>query len=157
MSKIVIGLFTLIFFCNLTNAQNVTDSQKQKIITEIDNLFIKSIKAAETVNISALSENVNDSLKAGFIDNGIYFDFFSTLMDGFKQGIKGVDSQKLDIINKKITVLSDNSVLLTASGNSTLNLSDGRIINGKFSWTFVYLKIGGTWKMIHSHMSNPRK
>lgn len=69
MSKIVIGLFSLIFFCNVTNAQRVTDSQKQKIITEIDNLFIKSIKAGETVNISAISENVNDSLKAGFIDN----------------------------------------------------------------------------------------
>jgi hypothetical protein len=156
MSKIVIGLFSLIFFCNVTNAQSVTDSQKQKIIAEIDNLFIKSIKAGETVNISAISENVNDSLKAGFIDNGIYFDFFSTVMDGFKKGVEGVDSQKMDIINKKITVLSDNSVLLTASGNSTLSLSDGRFIYGKFAWTFVYLKIDGTWKIIHSHMSNPR-
>ncbi|RPH32588.1 MAG: hypothetical protein EHM93_08920 [Bacteroidales bacterium] len=157
MKKITVGLFSLIALCNVLRAQDAANSQIQKITFEIDSLFIKSIKAAETVDAFNISANVNDSLKTGFVDNGIYFDSFSTLLEGFKQGIKGIDSQKLDIANKKITILSDNSALLTASGNSTLSLSDGRIINGEFSWTFVYLKIRGAWKIIHSHMSNPRE
>lgn len=157
MKKITVGLLSLMTLCNVLRAQEATNSQRQKITFEIDSLFTKSIKAAEAVDAFNISANVNDSLKTGFVDNGLYFDSFSTLMEGFKQGIKAIDSQKLDISNKKITVLSDNSVLLTASGNSTLNLSDGRVIYSKFSWTFVYLKISGAWKIIHSHMSNPRK
>jgi len=58
--------------------------------------------------------------------------------------------------NKKITVLSDNSALVTANGNYSLALEDGRTLTGGFAWTLVYSKLNDDWKIIHTHMSNRR-
>ncbi|MDR2145046.1 MAG: nuclear transport factor 2 family protein [Tannerella sp.] len=46
--------------------------------------------------------------------------------------------------------------LLTTYGNYSVSLEDGRTLTGRFAWTFVYSKFNGNWKVIHSHMSNPR-
>lgn len=139
-----------------SKSQELTSVQKDKISSEINALFEKSIKAGENLDVSEITENVNDTLKTGFIDNGYYFSTFNEVIKGFEEGVKGCKSQKMEIINKKLTILSDKIVLLTASGNYSAILDDGRILNGKFAWTFVYSKINDTWKVIHSHMSNPR-
>lgn len=139
-----------------SKSQELTSVQKNKISSEINALFEKSIKAGENLDVSAIIGNVNDTLKTGFIDNGFYFSTFNEVMNGFNEGVKGCKSQKMEIINKKLTIFSDKIVLLTASGNYSATLDDGRILNGKFAWTFVYSKINDTWKVIHSHMSNPR-
>jgi hypothetical protein len=134
-------------------------SQTKKSIDEIKNeiskIFEKSIEAGEKLDIIGITENINDSLKTGFIDNGFYFHSFEELMFGFKSGIKGLEYQKMNIATKKITVLSDNHALLTTHGDFSAKVVDGRILTGKFAWTFVYSKINGKWKVIHSHMSNP--
>ena len=139
-----------------SKSQELTSVQKDKISSEINALFEKSIKSGENLDISAITGNVNDTLKTGFIDNGYYFSTFNEVIKGFNKGVKGCKSQKMEIINKKLTILSDKIVLLTAFGNYSATLDDGRILNGKFAWTFVYSKINDTWKVIHSHMSNPR-
>lgn len=139
-----------------SKSQELTSVQKDKISSEINALFEKSIKAGENLDVSEITENVNDTLKTGFIDNGYYFSTFNEVIKGFEEGVKGCKSQKMEIINKKLTILSDKIVLLTASGNYSAILDDGRILNGKFAWTFFYSKINDTWKVIHSHMSNPR-
>ena len=146
---------TYLWICSNVYAEGLTSSQKEKISSEISMLFEKSIKAGESFDIDGITGNVNDTLKAGFIDNGLFFNAFDELMTGFKEGIKGFRSQKMNITNKRITILSDNVVLVTASGNYTVTLEDGRTLSGRFAWTFVYSKINDKWKVIHSHMSNP--
>lgn len=155
-SRLIIIGFIVIGANGRLLSQELSKSQKDKIITEINVLFQKGIAACETLDFVKISENVDDSFKTGFIDNGFYFDSFQKVMTGFKEGVKGIDSQKMEIENKKITVLSDLSVLLTASGKYSTKVNDGRILSGEFAWTFVYLKIDGNWKVIHSHMSNPK-
>lgn len=132
--------------------QKISDAMKEKIKSEISAVFEKSIDAGEKLDVKKICENVNDTLMAGFIENGNYFKSFEELMVGFKSRIKGVESQKMNIDNKKITVLSKDCALLTANGNFSAKITDGRILNGKFAWTFVYSKINGEWKVIHSHM-----
>ncbi len=136
------------------SSQELTGSQKAKITAEITTLFEKSIKAGERLDISGITENVSDTLSAGFIDNGLYYQSFAVLMKGFREGIRGLKSQKMEVLDKKITVLSDNAVLLTASGNYSADIEDGRVITGKFAWSFVYSRINSNWKVIHTHMSN---
>jgi len=137
-------------------SQDLSRSLIDKIETEITQIFDKSIKAGEELDIIGISENIDDSLKTGFIDNGFYFKSFKELMVGFKSGIQGLEYQKMNVDTKKITVLSENNALLTARGNYSAKIVDGRILTGKFAWTFVYSKINGKWKVIHSHMSNPK-
>jgi len=119
-------------------------------------LFDKNVKFAENLDVNGLNSVVNDTLKAGFIDNGNFINSFDEVMKGFRESIRGCKSQKFDISNKKITVLSDNSALVTANGNFSLALEDGRTLTGGFAWTLVYSKVNDDWKIIHTHMSNRR-
>jgi len=137
-------------------SQDLTSELIDKIENEITLIFDKSIKAGEELDVIRISENINDSLKTGFIDNGFYFKSFEELMVGFKTGIQGLEYQKMNVDIKKITVLSENNALLTAHGDYSAKIVGGRILTGKFAWTFVYSKINGKWKLIHSHMSNPK-
>ncbi len=133
-------------------SQELTIKQKEEIISEITVLFEKSIKAAETIDVKMMADNVDDSLRAGFITNGHFFYFFDEVMDDFGNKIKGCKSQKMNVTKKKITVLGDNAALLVASGDYSVALEDGRTLTGKFAWTLVYSKVNGKWKIVHSHM-----
>lgn len=153
---LILTLTLPLFLSNTYAKEKLTEAEKSKIVAEINTLFEKSLKAGESLDINEITENVNDTLRAGFIDNGIYFNSFMERMSGFKNAIKGIDSQEMEIVNKKITILSPNAVLLAASGNYKVKVYDGRIIEGKFAWSLVYSKINNEWKIVHTHMSNPK-
>ena len=146
-----------LWICSNVNSQELTSSQKDKIASasEINTLFEKNVKSNESLDVSELTESVSDALSAGFINNGVYYQSFEDLMKVVNNSMRGLKSQKTNISNKKITILSDNAALLTASGNYSVALEDGRTLTGGFAWTFVYSKINGKWKVIHSHQSNP--
>lgn len=154
--RLILTGFLICGVYGFSYSQDMPISLNSKIEKEITLIFNKSIKAGEELDVKRISENINDSLNAGFIDNGFYFKSFDELMVVFNTGIKGLVHQKMNIDTKKITVLSENNVLLTAHGNYSAKVVDGRILTGKFAWTFVYSKINGSWKVIHSHMSNPK-
>ncbi len=78
------------------------------------------------------------------------------LFDDYKNATNGIKNQKLNIDNKKITILSGNSVLLTANGQFSATTNTDKIVNGKFVWTIVYKEIDNEWKIIHTHMTNER-
>ena len=156
ISSLILTGFLIIGFQGISFSQELTIDTKEKIAYEILEIFNESIVAGEKLDISRITKNINDTLKSGFIDNGIYFQFFEELMVEFKKGINGLENQKMNIDTKKITILSENNVLLTACGDYSTKVLDGRILSGRFAWTFVYSKINGDWKVIHSHMSNPK-
>ena len=156
MKKIVLMMITCLWICSNANSQELTSSQKAKITSEINTLFEKNVKSAETLDVSGLTECVSDALSAGFIEKGVYYQSFETLMKEFNNDIRGVKSQKMNISNKKITILSNNAALITASGNYLVTLEDGRTLSGGFLWTFVYSQVNGKWKVIHSHGSNSK-
>lgn len=154
MKKIVLMIITSLWICSDVYSQGLTNNQKVEITSEINTHFEKSVKAAENIDIKGLADCVDDTLKAGFIQNERFFNSFDEVMKGFKKEIKGVESQKMNISNKKITILSDNAALLTASGNYSVALEDGRTLTGGFAWTFVYSKIDDNWKIIHYHQTS---
>lgn len=154
--RIILTVFLISGIQELTFSQGLWDIKIKQIENEISAIFEKSIEAGEKLDIKGITENINDSKKSGFIDNGTYFKTFDELMVPFKAGIQGLEYQEMNVESKKITVLSENNVLLTAHGDYSAKVSDGRILKGKFAWTFVYSKINEEWKVIHSHMSNPR-
>ena len=156
MKRVVLMFIASLWICSSIYSQGLTQNQKEKIVSEIAADFEKNIKSSESFNAKGLTDCVSDTLKAGFINNGIFLNSFDEVMKNYDEGIRGVKSLKYSISNKRITVLADNAALLTASGNVSLVLEDGRIINGGFAWTFVYSKINGKWKIIHTHMSTPR-
>ncbi|MBB4038153.1 hypothetical protein GGR21_004082 [Dysgonomonas hofstadii] len=133
-------------------SQELATERKEKIISEISTVFEKSIEAAENLDAKMLADCVDDRLQAGFIINGHFFHSFNEVMEDFEERAKGCKSQKMNIINKNITVLGENAALLTASGDYSVTLENGRTLTGKFAWSIVYSKVNGNWKIIHSNM-----
>ena len=156
MKRVILVIIVFGGICLSGYSQRLSNNQKEKIISEISVLFDKNVKFAENLDVNGLNSVVNDTLKACFIDNGNFINSFDEVMKGFRESIRGCKSQKFDILNKMITVLSDNSALVTANGNYSLALEDGRTLTGGFAWTLVYSKVNDDWKIIHTHMSNRR-
>ena len=107
-------------------------------------------------DFNELSLGVEDKHKAGFISNGNFYADYATLIHEVKLNAKGISHQNINVQQKKITVLSDKMVLMTASGSSMARVTDGREFTSNFHWSFVYEKINSEWKVIYSHQSRAK-
>jgi len=143
-------------FIEQINGQDISIQQKSMIEKQVDSVFHVMIKAAESLEYDRLSEGVDDKFNAGFIVNGSYFAQYDSLINSLKYRSRGVLNQSIALQKEKITVLSENIVLLTAHGISKIEASSGNSFEVKFFWSFVYEKINNNWKVIQSHQSGIR-
>jgi hypothetical protein len=155
---IIISISFLLSFGFVTQSKGQTPSkgQTELIKNQVDSIFQKMVVYAEKLDFNELSSGVDDTHKAGFITNGKYYTDYSSLIDDVKLTAQGISHQDISIKEKKITVLSDNIVLMTASGVSSAYIDDGRKIAVNFLWSFVYERIDNNWKVIYSHQSTTR-
>ena len=149
-------VFLLFCYFQTSNGQSLSDQQKTIIKNQVDSIFQKMIGYAEKLDYDALSSGVDDRYHAGFITNGQYYANYSTLLDAINSNIGSAVSQKITLDKKKITALSENIALITASGSSTMSLNNGSDVTVFFDWSFVYIKFDGEWKVIQSHQSRKR-
>ena len=153
-TKLFIPVLLLLFgFINNSDGQMLYSIQDPVIENEIDSIFKEMPTLAEKFDYNGLNKGVDDRYKTGFISNGKYYSDYASLIDFIKSRIQGVSKQNLEISEKKITILSDNIVLLTAYGIAHVKLENGNEINTDFYWSFVFEKIKDNWKVIHSHQS----
>lgn len=148
----LIGFLVLGFNLQL-QGQNLTNQQKSKIEIQVDSTFQGMVKAAENLDYDKISLGVNDKYNAGFMVNNSYFANYDALITVLKANLQTGTKQRITIQNKKITVLSDSIALLTASGDSKVELNTGQSFNVKFFWSFVFEKSNNDWKVIQSHQS----
>ena len=151
---------TILLICIVTfgfnvqsKGQNLTIPQKIKIEKQVDSIFNAIVKAAENVDYDKISLGVDDRQNAGFIVNNLYYAKYDSLIHSLKSNLRSGLKQKINIQQKKITVLSNNIVLLTASGESRVESNTGQPLTIEFLWSFVYEKINNDWKVIQSHQS----
>jgi len=145
--------FIACYLIDCSTTQNLAGRQISKIEQDIDSVFSLMVKAAENMDTGELQRGVDDRYQAGFITNGIYYAQFDSLMKNFINRSKGVLRQTIIFQQKKITVLSGSVALLTACGEASVDLADGRTIKANFFWSFVYARINDQWKVIQSHQS----
>ncbi|MDC0584295.1 nuclear transport factor 2 family protein [Bacteroidales bacterium] len=151
-------IYTLLFLFTFgtiihTNAQDLSISQGKAIENQVDDVFTQMLTLAEKLDYTALHKGVNDKYNAGFILNGKYYSAYQELEKTVNPSSNGVEGQKFTIDNKKISAVNKQVVLLTATGSAEVLLAGGRTIYINFNWSFVYKKIDGQWKVIHSHQS----
>ncbi len=159
MKKLIIISISLILsigFIEQSEGQTLSKRQTELIKNQVDSLFQKMLVFAEKLDFDELSSGVDDTHGAGFITNGKYYYEYSSLIDDVKLNAQGLSRQDISINEKKITVLSKDIVLMTASGVAKANLNDGRELAANFHWSFVYEKIDNKWKVVYSHQSTTR-
>jgi hypothetical protein len=154
-TTITISLFCFLIagFNGQSKGQKFTNLQKSKIEKQVDSIFHLMVKAAENLDYDKISKGVDDRNNAGFIVNGSYYSKYDSLINILKANLRNGPKQSITIQNKKITVLSDNIVLLTASGDTDVELNTGQSFHAKFLWSFVFEKVNNDWKVIQSHQS----
>lgn len=156
--KLTFILICSFFFgiIKLSTGQNISTQQKTRIQQQVDSVFRQNIKAAERLDYDQLTLSVDDKYKAGFITNGTYYAQYDSLINIAKTSSQGLSKQTITIRKEKITILSERIVLLTAYGDTNIEVNDGNTFSAKFFWTFVYEKTGNVWKVIQSHQSSVR-
>jgi hypothetical protein len=148
--------FLLLGLIEESKGQNITNQQKSVIEKQVDSVFHSMIVAADNLEYNKLAQGVDDHFQAGFISNNTYYARFDSLITVAKSKVQNVTKQHITIQKEKITVLSDSIVLLTAIGDTEVDLNSGTSVTVKFFWTFVYEKINKNWKVVQSHQSNNR-
>lgn len=156
MKNTIILILTLFLVPLIVSAQSFSEQQKDKTELELDSVFDIALAVGEKLDLNRISNSVNDYHKAGHIINGVFYSSFETIMSDFRSNAAGVESQKYDIVNKEITILSENAGIVASSGNATVKFTSGTSVSVPFAWTFVYEKINGEWMVVHSHRSSPR-
>jgi hypothetical protein len=140
------------FTAQLTG-QALTGIRISEIERQVDSVFFSAVKAAENLDYDKISKGVDDRYNAGFIVNNSYYPKYSSMIDILKANLRSGTKQTITIRDKKITVLSERIVLLTASGSTSVDLNNGQSFNANFLWSFVYEKFNNNWKVIQSHQS----
>lgn len=130
-------------------AQNIAEKQ-------VDSIFTGMIKFAEKLDYDELAKGVDDRYHTGFISGNSYYNKFDDLLTNAKSMSNSVAAQRISLNEKKITSISDDVVLVSASGEAQVEISSGNTFSLKFFWTFVYKRINNEWKVIQSHQSSIR-
>jgi len=154
----IISLMTFLITVSIdhVNGQELTSQQRSIIEKQVDVVFHDMVKIAENLDYDKLSKGVDDTYHAGFIINGSYFATYDSLITVIKAKSQGATRQSITIQKEKISVLSESIVLVTALGDSKVEVSSGNSFTTKFYWSFVYKKMGNNWKVIQSHQSVAR-
>jgi hypothetical protein len=156
MKKILIVLFVSAIVPYIAYSQTFSEHQKAITLKQLDSVFNEALRAGEKLAIDKIENSVNDIHKTGHIANGKFYATFDTIMISLRNSAESVQHQKYDIQNKTITVLSENTGIVVASGIAVVQLQSGNSIRAPFAWTFVYEKINGEWKVVHSNQSTLR-
>ena len=115
--------------------------------------FAVDIEAAEQMVVKDIIGGVDDRYKAGFIARDKFYGDFSKMMLDLLPESSRIRSQEINVQHKRIVALAVDAALVTASGDYVATTTSGETFGGDFNWTFVYVKIGEKWKVIHSHQS----
>ena len=154
--KISLVSIAIFIFLGNTKGQTLSNSERIKIEKQVDSVFQSAIKYAENLEYDKLSAGVDDKQNAGFIANGAYYQKYDSLVAVVKSKSVGISGHQITLQHKKVTVLSHDIVLITAIGNSKVEVANGTVFNVKFFWTFVYERVNHQWKVIQSHQSTVR-
>ena len=156
--KTNISFVLVFFFIFIGNSmgQKLSGQQKAKAEAEVGAIFKIMVKLGEALDYDALSKGVDDQNHAGFIVNNGFYAKYDSLTNLLKGRAGGVSKQTIVFQKQKVTAITEDVVLVTANGDSTVELMNGTQIPLKFYWTFVYQKIDGQWKVVQSHQSGSR-
>lgn len=107
---------------------------------------------------------LNPENVAKFYDSGphTFFDIAPLKYDSWQQYDSGVKTELGNYKSAKFTVNDDaaihphsNLVWATATVKFEMDQKSGKVETGDMRWTAIFENKGGTWKIIHEHVSVP--
>ena len=159
MRTITILVFISAVLAAQSNTGNMSSSEQQQALEKSVLKTFQQMNEAE-INLDAdkFFSYILDFDKGLIIQDGRLFKTRQEAYEAVKQGFEGISQLKRTYEQTYITIISPETVLLTARGTSTVTLLDGRVLSGPFAASIIYVLRDGQWKVLHGHYSipNPR-
>jgi uncharacterized protein (TIGR02246 family) len=135
----------------------MSPQQQQDIEKAVLKVHKQMVQADADLDVDKFFSYILDFDKGLIIRDGQLFKTRQEAFDVIKTAFEAISRIKRTYEQTHITVISPQTALLTAQGTSTVTLTDGRILEGPFALTMVYVLRDGKWKVLHGHFSIPNR
>jgi uncharacterized protein (TIGR02246 family) len=112
-------------------------------------------RAGEAADADRLFSYVLENDKGSIIQNGVILATRQEALERVRSNLRGIRSIQYRWQRQFVTVLSPETALLTAEGESVVTTTAGNTFAAPFAQTVVFVLRDGAWKVIHAHQSSP--
>ncbi len=113
-------------------------------------------RAGEAGDADRLFRYMLDTDKGSVVQNGVLLTTRREALEQVKANLGRVSKIQYHWTREMVTVLSRESAVLVAEGESTVTTASGDTFTAPFVQTVVFVLRQGAWKAIHAHQSAPR-
>jgi hypothetical protein len=143
----VLLLLLVVCFSCTTNNKPLSDSQKEKVISEVKPVVGVIMKAAQEANMDSIVASSYDSPDFTYINGGKVYSIKE--LEEFKPVFATISNQKATVISEKYTVLDKSTVIYTQTASWEMNFKDGHsVIQEPWVMQYLFRKIDGKWKAV---------
>ena len=152
-----LGITILFWGICVTSCQQqgqISDSERNKIESDIKQRIDELIDAAENVDIDRVAPMLTDKVDMLMGNNGYLFKSSDEMITAFRKGFKRLRGQDIKMSYSKINVLAPKIAIVCGEGNFTTTDTTGYTSPEiKYAWTFVLIKEDNSWKFAQGHQS----
>ena len=105
------------------------------------------LEAEKAGDVARLSEIVADDWQDIYVDGSR--ETKQMLLEGIKSGKYKMESYEMGPMDVKVL----GNVAVAQGSNTEKSTYDGKDVSGKYVWTDVYVKRGGKWLAVRSHIA----
>ena len=113
-------------------------------------------RAGEAGDADRLFSYMLDTDKGSVVQNGVLMTTRREALEQVRANLGRVSKIRYRWTRELVTVLSPQSAVLVAEGESTVTTASGDTFSAPFVQTVVFVLRDGAWKAIHAHQSSPR-
>lgn len=157
MKSFYLNLFYIILVFVLVGCQQsqqtLTDSQKEIIKKEVKEQFNQLVSTLNKKDPVAWSDYYS---KDDFLSTIVSIEYFAKRnewVDTITKYFAMRESQKIELIEVRVTPLTSNLALMTSEEKSEMKLKSGESIKSIHVFTMLWKKEQAGWKVQHSHES----
>lgn len=150
MRRFALAAFALAFLAACQPAATeLTDEMKSEIAQELTQVYAESLEPINQLDQEGWLSFYQDSEDLTFAANGTFFKSYSAFADTLSAHWAELASGDLDWGNLNIQVLAPNVAVVTTAFDYTGTDNAGAVMSVSGTWTAVWVKEAGSWKMVN--------
>ncbi len=151
-SIIILAVSSLL--CCTPQKQELTKSDKERILTELQPVVKKFTKACEQADFNNAISVFEDTKDFTAIVNGNAIPDFNSFKEGIRKQFESLVSQQYTVASEKFDIISNTSAAYTLIGSDIDQLKNGdRVLVNPLAVTFLFRKSNNEWKIFYMHES----
>jgi len=137
-------------------AQSSSRADTSAIEAAVLAVHAEMTRAGEAGDADRLFSYMLDTDKGSVVQNGVMLTTRKEALEQVRANLGRISKIQYRWTRELVTVLSPESAVLVAEGESTATTASGDTFTAPFVQTVVFVLRGGAWKAIHAHQSSPR-